>query len=91
MLIVLSACKVSNDDRPCKSADETTDAKDRVHCLASIAMYRIDEVLKLKEAEPNCRQKLISPDLIREIYDSFGDVFNDAAKKTFLFEKRNAF
>ena len=45
---------VANDDRPGKSADEATNAKDRVHCLASITVVRIGQVMEVEEAEPNC-------------------------------------
>lgn len=86
IFIVLFTCKVANDNRPGKSADEATDAKDRVHSLTSIAVTRVGEVMKLEEAEPNCCQELISPYLIWEIYDSFGDVFNGAVEKTLFLE-----
>ena len=54
VFIVLFACIVTNDDRPGKSADKTTDAKDRVHCFASIAVARIGQIMELEEAKPNC-------------------------------------
>lgn len=52
--------------------------------MASVAVFRISEVIKLNETCPNSSQKLIAPDLINKVDSSASHIVQKFMKNTFF-------